>query len=504
MYSGGINKSDLIGEGTFAVNVDMSEEAKHVIKDFMGNLNEMAKGASRVGDYFDSLENVAARLVSSLQRFKEAPTDQNAARKLINDFNAVQGIAASTGENIEKYFKGVRGGWAAIEDVIQNSAQRVAGGLSFDGITKSSVEAFHSSAKAVESWGVDVKTIIDKTFSNSTVDDYRMRLEAVNKTLAEQKTKLSEAEKETERYKQVAEQASRDMEGAQSRLRELQSGEEFQLMKSNAEKYEEVLQRNLQIVRNYMDTMRLASFDEDNSMVYSVDNWGLSTILERVAVGSLTADEAIIKLNRDYRDLIGEANAGDLGLQKIRDVEIALSDTKDIVTEIRDGLQGGTYTTGSSDTFVDRALGNSDEIRSDAQTAQEAQKVIVDALNSLATAGDNAGMEERRSSITKLVESISALAGLDINQLNATSDILRRLTGSFNLEVSNEQVDKLAAGLKRLAQATKDADLSSLLVLTNIRLDGFNGLNISKASLSNLATYLPLIANADIGKLKEL
>lgn len=504
MYSGGINKSDLIGEGTFAVNVDMSEEAKYVIKDFMGNLNEMAKGASRVGDYFDSLENVAARLVSSLQRFKEAPTDQNAARKLINDFNAVQGIAASTGENIEKYFKGVRGGWAAIEDVIQNSAQRVAGGLSFDGITKSSVEAFHSSAKAVESWGVDVKAIIDKTFSNSTVDDYRMRLEAVNKTLAEQKTKLSEAEKETERYKQVAEQASRDMEGAQSRLRELQSGEEFQLMKSNAEKYEEVLQRNLQIVRNYMDTMRLASFDEDNSMVYSVDSWGLSTILERVAEGSLTADEAIIKLNRDYRDLIGEANAGDLGLQKIRDVEIALSDTKDIVTEIRDGLQGGTYTTGSSDTFVDRALGNSDEIRSDAQTAQEAQKVIVDALNSLATAGDNAGMEERRSSITKLVESISALAGLDINQLNATSDILRRLTGSFNLEVSNEQVDKLAAGLKRLAQATKDADLSSLLVLTNIRLDGFNGLNISKASLSNLATYLPLIANADIGKLKEL
>ena len=498
---GSLNRSTF-AEGTIMITASMDPQAKRAITDFLGSLNQIVKG-DKIGPYFDSLSNVTSKFAASLQRFKKDTGNFDFAKSLVNDFNALEGIAQSDGKKIQDVLKGVAGGY---DNVMQSviRAREVAGSSSFDGITAKAVQDFVTSGRIIEEWGADVNKIIEGVTLNTSTEELQQRIRELNETLAVSNTEKDKAAAASERYKKAAEQAAE----SERRLREVYNekfhGDEYQELVNKAEKYNEVVQRNVEEVQRFIEISKLGTFDSWGSLDQSVDYSGIQTILDSVEHGSMNASEAIVRLKEEYGSLIDLSNTGDIGESKIAHLESAIQETVSIVRELKDSVGNAGFGSSDGNTVLDRALGNSEEIRGDTEALRAAQTVVVNFLNSLVS--DTSGIATEQTTISGLVAGLKELASVDVQGLTLTSDILRRLPTMAKVEVDTAQMDNLIGALKSLSQLSKDMDLTALTPLTNVNLSGFNGLSVSKASLSNLATYLPVITGSgvDIDKLRAL
>lgn len=499
---GSLKRSDIVGEGQIIIHASMDSQSKKAITDFLGSLNQIVRG-DKIWQYFDNLSNVTAKFAASLQRFKKDTGNFDFAKSLVNDFNALEGIAQADGKKIQDVLKGVAGGY---DNVMQSviRAREVAGSSSFDGITAKAVQDLNTSGRVLEQWGADVKRIIEGVTLNTTTEELQQRIRELNETLAVSNTEKDKATAAMERYKQAAEQAAE----AERRQRELYNetfyGDEYQELSNKAEKYNEVVRRNVEEVQRFIEISKLGTFDRWGSLDQSVDYNGIQAILDTVERGSMDASEAIVRLKEEYGSLIDLSNTRDIGEDKLTHLESAVQETVSIVRELKDTVGNAGFGSSDGQTVLDRALGSSEEIRGDTEALRAAQTVVVNLLNSLIS--NDSGITAEQTAISGLVAGLKELASVDVQGLTLTSDILRRLPNMANVRVNTDQMDNLVRALKNLSQLSKDMDLTALTPLTNVNLSGFNGLSVSKASLSNLATYLPVITGSgvDIDKLRAL
>lgn len=499
---GSLKRSDIVGEGQIIIHASMDSQSKKAITDFLGSLNQIVRG-DKIGQYFDNLSNVTAKFAASLQRFKKDTGNFDFAKSLVNDFNALEGIAQADGKKIQDVLKGVAGGY---DNVMQSviRAREVAGSSSFDGITAKAVQDLNTSGRVLEQWGADVKRIIEGVTLNTTTEELQKRIRELNETLAVSNTEKDKATAAMERYKQAAEQAAE----AERRQRELYNetfyGDEYQELSNKAEKYNEVVRRNVEEVKRFIEVSKLGTFDSWGDLERSVDNSGIITILTMVETDSMDATEAIVRLKEEYGSMIDLSNTRDIGEDKLTHLESAVQETVSIVRELKDTVGNAGFGSSDGQTVLDRALGSSEEIRGDTEALRAAQTVVVNFLNSLIS--NDSGITAEQTAISGLVAGLKELASVDVQGLTLTSDIMRRLPNMANVRVNTDQMDNLVRALKSLSQLSKDMDLTALTPLTNVNLSGFNGLSVSKASLSNLATYLPVITGSgvDIDKLRAL
>ena len=499
---GKLTKGDFMGEGNILITATMDPQAKKAITDFLGSLNQIVKG-DKLGQYFDSLSNVSSKFAASLQRFKKETGNIDFAKSLVNDFNALEGIAQADGKKLQDVLKGIAGGYDSVMQSVER-AKTVAGSSSFDGITSKAVHDFVTSARVMEEWGADVKRIIEGVTMNTSTEELQTRIRELNEALAISNTEKDKAAAASERYKKAAEQAAEAERRMKETYNEKFHGDEYQELVNKAEKYNEVVQRNVEEVQRFIEVSKLGTFDRFGSLDQSVDYSGIQAILDTVERGSMTADEAIVRLKEDYGSLIDLSSTKDIGEDKIRHLESAVQETVSIVRELKDTVGNAGFGSSDGHTVLDRALGDSEEIRGDAEALRAAQNVVVNLLNSFAAGGN--GAETERTAISGLVAALKELATVDVQGLTLTSDILRRLPNMANIRVNTDQMDNLSRSLKSLAQLSKDMDFSALTTLTNVNLSGFSNLSVSKASMANLATYLPQItgSNVDIDKLRAL
>lgn len=492
---GSITKDDIIGKGQILITASMDPAAKKAITDFLDSLNQIVKG-DKLAQYFDTLENVSSKFAASFKRFQKEANETN-ARTLINDFNALQGIAASEGKDFTKYFSAISGGYDSVRRAIMD-AQAVAKGSSFDGITMKSVKDFNDSAKVIREWGADVKSIIDEVSMNSSTEELRVRILELNEALAISNAEKARAIAANERYRKAAEEAAE----AEGRLKDKLNGEEYKDLVARAEKYNDVVRKNVQEVERFVEVTRLASFDKYGFIQSSVGDGEIESILDSVRAGTMSAADAIVYLKQEYRDLIDMSSAQNLGEDRLRSLEATLRETVEALVEMRDAIGNGGYSSGVG-TIIDRFLGDSSEIHGDADEVKNAQQVIAALFNTLTTGSGQVSADQ--SGITNFVAALRDLANVDLRNLETTAEILKRIPDTANFQIDLDQVSNLKRALSDLVQLSKDIDLTRLTSLTNIHLGGFSDLKIRKEGLSHLATYLPDICNnVDIEKLRAI
>ena len=496
---GGLTKGDILGEGQIVITASMDESAKRAISDFMNGLNQIVKG-SKVANYLDTIESASSRLAASFARFKKERNDFN-ARSFINDFNGLEGIAKSEGKEFESLFKGISGGYSAIKSAITD-AQSIARGTSFDGVASDTVQSFRNAGKVMREWGVDVSGIIQEVASNASMDDLRARINDLNEALAVSNSERDRAAKSAKEFEQALERANASTDRWREKYNEAFYSDDYQKLKDDAESYQDVLRQNTAEVKNFLQQANLASFDRWGDISESVDTMRISEILKLTESGSLSARDAIVQLKSEFGNLI-DISSADIGESRLNSMEAAVRETLSVVNELKGAAGAGSgMAMAGGQTILDRTIGDSEQLAGDTAAMQTATQVVVDLLNSLVSAGGQASGAQ--SAIKGIVDSLGALAAIDVSNLTMTSDIFRQLPKMANIDVKDDQIDGLVRALQKLSQLSKDVDLSALTTLTNIRLDGFSNLSVSKASMSNLATYLPQIASADIGKLREL
>jgi len=499
---GKLTKGDFMGEGNILITATMDPQAKKAITDFLGSLNQIVKG-DKLGQYFDNLSNVSSKFAASLQRFKKETDNISFAKSLVNDFNALEGIAQADGKKLQDVLKGIAGGYDSVMQSVER-AKTVAGSSSFDGITAKAVQDFVTSGRVIEEWGANVKRIIEGVTMNTSTEELQTRIKELNEALAISNTEKDKAAAAIDRYKKAAEEAAEAERRMKETYNETFYGDEYQELANKAEKYNEVVQRNVEEVKRFIEVSKLGTFDQWRGLNEAVDYDGIQAVLDTVERGSMDASTAIVRLKEDYGSLIDLSSTKDIGEDKIRHLESAVQETVSIVRELKDTVGNAGFGSSDGHTVLDRALGDSEEIRGDTEALRAAQNVVVNLLNSFAAGGN--GVETERTAISGLVTALKELATVDVQGLTLTSDILRRLPNMANIRVNTDQMDNLSRSLKSLAQLSKDMDFSALTTLTNVNLSGFSNLSVSKASMSNLATYLPQItgSSVDIDKLRAL
>lgn len=290
---------------------------------------------------------------------------------------------------------------------------------------------------------------------------------------------LEAAYEQSDRLGSSLQQTIEELEGVRQELNNLERSRGIDILKEELEKFRSTAQQSAQEFRSFLESVNLND-------VYGKNDWQFTELFDKLHEGSITASQAILQVKTEFRALMEEnyGNAGGLfDSQMVQGFTASLEHLGEVITDVARRLD-------SIEQNGVRAIGGTGGGGDVAGVLQQIEA---------ATAGMSEEARTAYEPITNLVKAMTEYASLDDTKLLGVSQAFRNIadvgSGSYGTKSINNIV-YLAKQLQALSTSGAGA----------IRFDftGLNELHVSKASLNNLATYLPEIAKVNTSKLKEL
>lgn len=294
---------------------------------------------------------------------------------------------------------------------------------------------------------------------------------------------------------------SNDLEHSQEECARLASSlerVESELRRATAEYDKFAHASGLDILRNELERFQSTaqqSTEEFRAFLQAVnlnDQWGsndymFADLFDGIEKGSLTASQAIMKVKTNFAELLQETHKSGSGMfdaQAIQQFMATLEKMSATLDSVRNkidyieknGISGGSAGGGVGGGNV-------------AETMREIEK----AASSMSTEA-----QEAFGKVTQLVEAMQGYASLDDTKLLGVSQAFRNLADVSAGNFGSKTVDNIT----RLARELQSISANG----GSIRFDftGLNDLHVGKASLRNLAEFLPQITSVDMSPLERL
>ena len=400
------------------------------------------------------------------------------AKELIKTFNSLKALS---GDDLPNLFKN----YDKISDVIGKVIR------DFPKINSEfSPKVFgqaSASLKYIEDELGGLEGFIDRFGSNSNIEKLQGDVERYRSSLIELRRDyqdLSEAKQE----------ADRELEG-------FKAGTGFDQLKEDLEE----ARRELEGIRETFSE-KFTSFLEGNG--YANPRWmgQFDVYFERIENGTYTADQAIREVVDDLGYLFPNASAAiDPTKAKFDELTNILTEMSGKIDQVFTKLNTSTNAAFAEDlrqTMV-AASDVSEGAKQRLEAIQPGQlQSVFDVLLEIVKAGGEAegSVQKIDANIVRLVESMRALASVNIDNLDSVDSILRRLYNLDGAKFSSKQFENLRLALDSISRIT---DLDKLSALSTVRLDGFKDLKVSK-TIEHLANNLPAIASVRVGNLQKL
>lgn len=299
----------------------------------------------------------------------------------------------------------------------------------------------------------DAKLQRELTQALSRVEDLEFSLDAVNSKLQDA---LYDLEEMTQQYNSLA------------------KGSGFQGMKDAVDRFKQTAEKQVSELRAFLQSNQLD--DTKGAFGFEFENF-----YKEIRSGAMTAYEAItqvktkmLETNGQSADGIIDASAQQQVLTILNRMVAAMDIVEQKIAAVNSSGGAATSTGG---------VGNIAEVMD--RIDQSAQEM-------------NEELRGSYESITTLLRAMNDYAGLDETKILGISQTFRNISEMGKSRFGTKSIENIVHLAKQLQAIGSSGG--------NFRFDftTFNGLKVSKSSISNLATYLPLIAKANAEKLESL
>ena len=464
-------------EGTDAV-----QAAERAVRKLATVLGDIASGYD-LNKYWKTQMSTLEGVTEAYDRFNKATSQvaksQNATilTKSFNSFIAQGGNAADLMTRYGDEFESVIN---AARDMTPVDINRI-----FD------VSSLKEKFQALNTLFGDSKADIDSVMtalSRPNTAQLETALNQTNDALAEMRRRAAEAERQIE------------ILGGSGRLEELQA--QLENFRDGA----------MQTFNNFVYSNGLSEFARYGR---------LDTFYENLKDGTWSAEEAISRLKYEYEDLIREASSSGASIapealsgftEEIGRISAGVEAVMQQIEELKGAMARGSMpaTNGAIATGIAEELSHSAELTEAQRTAmvdlinqtggvRSVTEVLVELIQNSSAATESANT--LYDSISRLVDSIARLSTADGGHIESITNALRTVNAMDNLTVSGNTLTAITDALDSISKLPQTGAFNAI---SNVNLKGFNDLSVSKASLRNLADYLPIIGAANVGNIAAL
>ena len=435
-------------------------------------LNDIASG-TKMHQYLSDQETMVRRLIEAYTQYGRIQ-NRSSAGELIKSFNALQ--AVSDGIDLSRVIEGF--------DQVDAAFKRASADFGKD-FTGFSTEHFRDVANAMAElgrYGADV----DKVFSRLGQDA------------------------DVERLNQQIEQLEFSVGRLQSRLRDVTEERDNLLNGSELQRLQEVEEKFSNLTDTMADEFR--AFLRANDLESDEDPWSrYYSYFEQIRDGSMTAKEAITRVRSEMADMIRTADAGDTifsytqmdefiqkltvaceQIEQMRGEIAALSDTA--------ALRGVAQEMSESADLTDKQREAMHGLIQESDGLQSVSQILAVMVDNFDMTDDK--IAQSVTSFKELLSVLDSIAHVEPANMSGFNDVLKNLRMVSELDVDKKKMTALNEALQQMAAIPQ---LSNIANLGSVDLRGFNDIKVSKAALSNLATYLPeLSQNVNVERLQAL
>lgn len=450
-------------------DINISVHGMDVLKNVIRTLEQLSEG-TQLHNYWTTQEELVRRVTSAYKEFNQTASSSSAA-ELVSNINALKAVAGGDIASLFKNFEGMQAG-------IERAVEMV--GRSVNGLTTANFKDAFAAFETLKDLGVDTSDLFQRLTTSTDTRALQAAFQSVNDQLVISKRRVRALREELDNLK------------SSSGIKEKE--EEIDNLRATIEDVRTVAEGE------FREFLRGHGIEDDD--------WRFGSYFDDIRDGTQTAVEAIRKFKLEHEYLFEELrNQGvdtsqvDLVIERMEEaiikVENLASEMRNISSSIRPSDIASALSQSENLTEEQRA--------SMAALAQEGTElksilpILAELINATAQAEQNTG--STLNSLTQLVSTIRELGTVSEPALSSMSGIFKSLGRIDKLSVN-------AASIKNIVNAVKDissfGNVPNLNIVSNVDFTGFKDLHISKASLRNLAEYLPVIASVNAAKLEKL
>lgn len=458
-------KSRTIRAGNVELNfsVNGAEEALR----FFSALEQTARGTN-VLQYYKEQAALIDDLTAAYERFSRAG-DQSSAEHLANTFNALKAVSKDSVDAIVQDFD-------RMLPTIQNAINRT-----ISSARVSSVQDFSNMFRGLnfaEAAGVNVESlggVFSKVLNGA---ENSALIERINELRRQLNASAEEADALREKLSELENTDTGDLQGRFSALKD-----RFRAYTQDS-KYAVI-----DFLRGNNIDPNLLSPDSD---LYNALN-GYDGIFDQIEAGSLGAFDAITKLKSQFSDLFTGMDASQFS-STFEALRTQLDEISGAIREIQlNGVKAVQFAPGEAG---GASLGAT-------QADAEAMRRFLDLINETTadTGAAESGIQTVANAIGDMADKLRELSGSGTDGLDRVFNIIRAIGSMNGIAVDDAPLNRIVGAIRQISDTQ---GIEKLGILSGLNFKSFEGLEIRKTSLANLAAYLPTIANVNVNSLLAL
>ena len=305
------------------------------------------------------------------------------------------------------------------------------------------------------------------------------------KELEEARQRIIALQQELDRARATIQSLEGDLRRSAEEMDHFARGSGLGILRDELDRYRETATQAVYEFRAFLESVNLNNVHGDNDYMFE-------DIFDRIKNGSMTAGQAIMRVKTEMSELMEESyRKSDTAFdsrsmqQFISTLDRVAATTDQIISKMNSlEAGGGIGITGS--TGAASASSEASNLAAALNMIQQSAQGMTDEL------------KDSYDKITRLVGAMSEYASLDETKLLGVSQAFRNIADIGRGNYGTKSI----ANIVFLAKELQSIGSSG----AGLRFDftGFNDLKVSKSSISNLATYLPLIAEVNAEKLEKV
>lgn len=465
------------------VEVKVTVSGEEQLKSIANTLDTISRNKN-IQKYWKDQQSLINDTISCYKNFNNTMSKEN-AEELLKTTNALKAMANVDISTLIPDF-----------DKLSQSllrAEEIAGDLDSAFSVKNFKEAF-SSFDALRGFGTDMEKFFRIINNQSDLAELRQVVDSLNQQLADARSEMNSMRADYEKVKEELSEAS--SASGISRLKEELKEAQYDL-RNYKDQAKEI----------FSDFLRANGFNDYDLR----ENENIQYYFKQIESGYMTAKEAINSFRTEYNELLMNTyrQSGDtFGIDqlniftdklekifvKIEAVSNRIDDiiTNGVIQKSAANMVGtGNLPGGYQQTVGDMANGTQD--------FSSVIEAVANIINNTQTAAD--GTDNLYKALAEVLTVIKDIGGIPLDNIDSLDRVLRALGKLDELKIDKTPLENLRIALVGMSQIE---NASALNIISNVDLSKFNDLKISKASLANLAEYLPKIADVNVDTLTKL
>ena len=294
---------------------------------------------------------------------------------------------------------------------------------------------------------------------------------------------LARARAQAQQLDVALNEARQTIEGLSNELNDAKMGSGIAELENRMQQFVHTADRSRKEFLSFLRSVQMDDFAH-----FGAEQDYFDTLFTDISEGAKTASEAIAEVKAYYSELVnaGGSSSGIMDSQMLRSFVGTLNNIASSVDAVQKKLL-------DLEANGIKAVGNTQSGGEVVTTFEQIKNTIDGMANSA-----NGAYEP----LTKLIEAISSYASIDNSKLFAVSQAVTGLGEIGKGSFSAKSVENVVNLLSRLQSLT--ASGNGTINFNVSGLESFENLTVRKASLNNLATFLPQIASVNVGNLEQL